>query len=613
VAGALPIYKVAAALNKGPSIANLTDTEILDARKCWACAKVGELSQGAGKLLVCQRCRTAYYCSKECQRAAWKEHKQVCVQHIEFPAFSKDGRHSQDVRSSAHSESSDADIGVGEVSDYERRLTMIECGVAQGEQDYLAAKAGILLALKDFPGAAAILLPLAEAGHASAQCQVGLLYEHGNGVEKDLAIAERWYLRAADSGDAAGMALVGNILRRKSIALLAGEDGGAELSEVEAQAAEWWRRARKVGQSAKGLPPELPAVQYDGGGVDPAVLAKFADHDAPGALEELLRLGRAGGEDDALPNDAELARVVGVLREMEERSRKLSSPFGPPQLWRRKEAMLEAVRSEGAATMKECSAYLLAAGTFSEFVRLFSLGKTRESLHALYDALFEDEKAVLWTSDGPCSKRAVHKLAAAMTKSEDPDERSRGLFIIGASSEPNEAVLPLSQLCRESPSARALEMLGCMYGFLGEFLQVQKHLSHALALDPTYYSAHYLLAVASKNLDDKPGTAAHYAKFLAEAPRDARKRPNALYGLAGCEMAAAADAEGLARLRPMMERAAASERELEPLWGPCDAPEKAMLGALLGALPPPPQGLQPCAPIGQGVPIGRRGRGNGRR
>ncbi len=69
-------------------------------------------------------------------------------------------------------------------------------------------------------------------------------------------------------------------------------------------------------------------------------------------------------------------------------------------------------------------------------------------------------------------QHAMHQLATAMTKSADADERSRGLFILGASSEPSEAVLPLSQLCRESPSARASEMLGCMYAFLGQFQQV---------------------------------------------------------------------------------------------------------------------------------------------
>jgi hypothetical protein len=67
----------------------------------------------------------------------------------------------------------------------------------------------------------------------------------------------------------------------------------------------------------------------------------------------------------------------------------------------------------------------------------------------------------------------MHKLAAAMAGSADAGERSRGLFILGASSEPREALPPLSRLCRESPSARASEMLGCMHGFLGEFLQVR--------------------------------------------------------------------------------------------------------------------------------------------
>jgi hypothetical protein len=79
----------------------------------------------------------------------------------------------------------------------------------------------------------------------------------------------------------------------------------------------------------------------------------------------------------------------------------------------------------------------------------------------------------LVTTSAPRRQGVVRKLAAAMTESADADERSRGLFILGASAEPNEAILPLSQLCRESPSARASEMLACMYGFLGEFAQVR--------------------------------------------------------------------------------------------------------------------------------------------
>ncbi len=141
------------------------------------------------------------------------------------------------------------------------------------------------------------------------------------------------------------------------------------------------------------------------------------------------------------------------------------------------------------------------------------------------------------------------------------------------------------------------------------------HLSRALAMDPDYYSALYHLAVARKNLGDMRGAAAHYTRFLAAAPRDARKRPNALYGLAGCEAdadfkrgeTAAAD---LLRLRPMLERAVASERELEPFWGPCDAPEKGLLCALLGTQTPAP-GLPTGDRGGKKAPRCRRGRGGG--
>jgi hypothetical protein len=156
----------------GPSLADLTDKEISDARKCWACAKP-EDPQGDWKLLVCQRCRTAYYCSKECQRAAWKEHKAECEPHVEFPAFGKEGGRIVDVRNATDSLRPDpVEESEDVVSDFERRLTRIECGVAQGDQDHLVAKADMLLSLKDFAGAAAILLPLAEAGNAHAQCQV---------------------------------------------------------------------------------------------------------------------------------------------------------------------------------------------------------------------------------------------------------------------------------------------------------------------------------------------------------------------------------------------------------------------------------------------------------
>jgi hypothetical protein len=45
-------------------------------KECEVCHKKGELK-------VCSRCRIVYYCSAECQKTAWKVHKNVCKKNIE--------------------------------------------------------------------------------------------------------------------------------------------------------------------------------------------------------------------------------------------------------------------------------------------------------------------------------------------------------------------------------------------------------------------------------------------------------------------------------------------------------------------------------------------------
>lgn len=54
-------------------------------------------------------------------------------------------------------------------------------------------------------------LPLAEAGDARAQEFIGILYEEGHGVPKDVAKAIEWYERAASSGDMAAQYNLGRI------------------------------------------------------------------------------------------------------------------------------------------------------------------------------------------------------------------------------------------------------------------------------------------------------------------------------------------------------------------------------------------------------------------
>ena len=56
-------------------------------RRCNLCGKVPSAAGGSGQqdaddcctLKSCSRCRRVEYCSKECQTAAWPEHKKVCV------------------------------------------------------------------------------------------------------------------------------------------------------------------------------------------------------------------------------------------------------------------------------------------------------------------------------------------------------------------------------------------------------------------------------------------------------------------------------------------------------------------------------------------------------
>ena len=58
-----------------------------------ACANGGKAEsqlQGGAKLLRCGRCKSASYCSKECQAQAWKGHKATCVPSFQQNELSGD-------------------------------------------------------------------------------------------------------------------------------------------------------------------------------------------------------------------------------------------------------------------------------------------------------------------------------------------------------------------------------------------------------------------------------------------------------------------------------------------------------------------------------------------
>ena len=72
-----------------------------------------------------------------------------------------------------------------------------------------------LLALQsgDHQLALAILLPLARTGSPQAQYNVGLLFQQGHGIKKNISKAKTWYLAAAKQGHAGAQNNLGSLYR----------------------------------------------------------------------------------------------------------------------------------------------------------------------------------------------------------------------------------------------------------------------------------------------------------------------------------------------------------------------------------------------------------------
>ena len=84
-------------------------------------------------------------------------------------------------------------------------LTLI--GVSASAQDFqkgIAAydRGDYATALKEWR-------PLAERGVSTAQFNLGVIYDNGEGVPQDYAEAVKWYRKAAEQGDAAAQSNLG--------------------------------------------------------------------------------------------------------------------------------------------------------------------------------------------------------------------------------------------------------------------------------------------------------------------------------------------------------------------------------------------------------------------
>lgn len=71
------------------------------------------------------------------------------------------------------------------------------------------AAASALYGRQEYGAAARLVVPLAVAGDARAQGLLGLMYEYGQGVPQDFALAVEWYSCAANQGNATAQYLLG--------------------------------------------------------------------------------------------------------------------------------------------------------------------------------------------------------------------------------------------------------------------------------------------------------------------------------------------------------------------------------------------------------------------
>jgi TPR repeat protein len=150
----------------------------------------------------------------------------------------------------------------------------------------------------------------AASGDARAALLVGVLFDTGEGVAPDAAMAMQWYRRAAEAGNAAGMFNVAVMY-----------DAGRAVPQDRPLAASWYQRAADHGYGRAAFNLALMYEAGDGVPRDPArAIALFrlaAAHGIvaarvhlPGAIQRAAALGAPGGDDTALQEFRQAQRVL---------------------------------------------------------------------------------------------------------------------------------------------------------------------------------------------------------------------------------------------------------------------------------------------------------------
>ncbi len=182
----------------------------------------------------------------------------------------------------------------------------------------------------------------AEQGEAAAQNNLGVCYQAGEGVQKDLAEAAKWFRRAAEQGDAKAQLNLGACYLT-----------GTGVQADKAAAANWFRSAADQGDAKAQFNLGVCYRKGDGVTVDRQLAAfwfrKAAEQDLPAAQFNLgvcfvngtgvqedpaeaykwFRLAGKSGDVQALAACAELSKALTPpqIAEAQERAQKWREEF----------------------------------------------------------------------------------------------------------------------------------------------------------------------------------------------------------------------------------------------------------------------------------------------
>ena len=106
----------------------------------------------------------------------------------------------------------------------------------------------------DYQTAFKLWLPLAEQGDASAQFNLGMMYDNGQGVKQDDVEAVKWYRQAAEQGFADAQLNLGVMY-----------DEGQGVKQDDVEAVKWYRQAAEQGYAKAQY--NLGVKYYQGEGV----------------------------------------------------------------------------------------------------------------------------------------------------------------------------------------------------------------------------------------------------------------------------------------------------------------------------------------------------------